>query len=90
SDDGVRLSVNGQQIINHFVDQSATEYSGSIALVAGQKYDIKLEYYENTYSAFSELAWSSASQAKEIIPQSQLYSPYLQGSITLGSSSTNV
>ncbi|MHC5933624.1 PA14 domain-containing protein [Nostoc sp.] len=90
SDDGVRLLVNGQQIINHFVDQSATEYSGSIALVAGQKYDIELEYYENTYSAFSELAWSSASQAKEIIPQSQLYSPYLQGSITLGSSSTNV
>ncbi|MEH2319469.1 PA14 domain-containing protein [Nostoc sp.] len=90
SDDGVRLSVNGQQIINHFADQSAREYSGSIALVAGQKYDIKLEYYENTYSAISQLAWSSSSGAKEIIPQSQLYSPYLQSTITLGSSSTTV
>ncbi|MGF2015325.1 PA14 domain-containing protein, partial [Nostoc sp. DedVER01b] len=56
ADDGVRLWVNGQQIINKFVDQSRTEYSGSIALVAGQKYDIKLEYYENTYTAVSKLS----------------------------------
>ncbi|MEH1980211.1 MAG: PA14 domain-containing protein, partial [Nostoc sp.] len=68
ADDGVRLWVNGQQIINQFVDQSATEYSGSIALVAGQKYDIKLEYYDNQYEAVSQLSWSSASQAKQIIP----------------------
>ncbi len=104
SDDGVRLWVNGQQIINKFVNQSVTEHSGAIALVnqsvtehsgaialvAGQKYDIKLEYYENGYSAVSKLSWSSSSQTKEIIPQSQLYSPVLQTSITLGSSSTTV
>ncbi|MBC1281364.1 hypothetical protein GNF10_36955, partial [Nostoc sp. UCD121] len=74
SDDGVRLWVNGQQIINKFVNQSPTENTGSIALVAGQKYDIKLEYFENTVTAVSKLAWSSATQTKEIIPQSQLYS----------------
>ncbi|ODG99831.1 hypothetical protein A4S05_36215 [Nostoc sp. KVJ20] len=90
TDDGVRLWVNGQQIINKFVDQSATEHSGAIALVAGQKYDIKLEYYDKTYDAVSRLSWSSTSQAKEIIPQSQLYSPELQTTITLGSSSTTV
>jgi glucose/arabinose dehydrogenase len=90
ADDGVRLWVNGQQIINKFVDQSATETSGSIALVAGQKYDIKLEYYENNNRAVSRLAWSSPTQTKEIIPQSQLYSPDIQTSITLGSSSTTV
>ncbi|QKQ75896.1 PA14 domain-containing protein [Nostoc sp. TCL240-02] len=90
SDDGVRLWVNGQQIINQFVNQSATEFSGSIALVAGQKYDIKLEYFENTVNAVSKLSWSSASQTKEIIPQSQLYSTPLQTTITLGSPSTTV
>ncbi|ACC81877.1 PA14 domain-containing protein [Nostoc punctiforme] len=90
ADDGVRLWVNGQQIINQFVNQSATESVGSIALVAGQKYDIKLEYFENTVTAVSKLAWSSATQTKEIIPQSQLYSPLLQATITLGSSSTTV
>ncbi|MEH2125138.1 PA14 domain-containing protein [Nostoc sp.] len=90
ADDGVRLWVNGQQIINQFIDQPATESSGSIALVAGQKYDIKLEYYENKNNAVSQLRWSSASQVKEIIPQSQLYSPVLPTTITLGSSSMTV
>ncbi|MGF1938233.1 MAG: PA14 domain-containing protein [Nostoc sp. ChiQUE02] len=90
SDDGVRLWVNDKLLIDKFVNQSATEYSGAIALVAGQKYNIKLEYYENQYDAVSQLSWSSSSQTKEIIPQSQLYSPEIQTSITLGSSSTTV
>ncbi|MEH2199966.1 PA14 domain-containing protein [Nostoc sp.] len=90
SDDGVRLWVNNQLLINKFVDQSTTENSGSIALVAGQKYDIKLEYYDNLYSAVSQLSWSSNSQTKQIIPQSQLYSPESPTTITLGSASTTV
>lgn len=76
SDDGVRLWVNGQQIINNFRDQSAREVASTpIALVAGQKYDIRLDYYENRGNAVSRLTWSSQSQVKQIIPQSQLYSP---------------
>ncbi|MCC5611408.1 PQQ-dependent sugar dehydrogenase [Nostoc sp. CHAB 5834] len=90
TDDGVRLWVNEQLLIDKFVNQPAREYSGAIALVAGQKYDIKLEYYDNKLDAVSQLAWSSSSQTKEIIPQSQLYSPDIQTAITLGSSSTAV
>jgi len=90
SDDGVRLWVNNQLLINNFVNQSATELVGSIALVAGQKYDIKLEYFDNAYSALSQLSWSSTSQTKEIIPQSQLYSPVLPTTITLSTSPTSV
>ncbi|MFN6519415.1 MAG: Calx-beta domain-containing protein, partial [Nostoc sp. CreGUA01] len=65
-------------------------HTGTIALVAGQKYDIKLEYFDNAYSAVSRLSWSSNSQAKEIIPQSQLYSPALATTITLSPSPTTV
>ncbi|MBH8562639.1 PQQ-dependent sugar dehydrogenase [Nostoc sp. CENA67] len=90
TDDGVRLWVDGKQIINNFVNQAAKEISGTIALVAGQKYDIKLEYYENAGQAVAKLAWSSASTAKQIIPQSQLYLPALAPTITLGSSVTTV
>ncbi|WP_191759999.1 Calx-beta domain-containing protein, partial [Komarekiella delphini-convector] len=54
-------------------------------LVAGQKYDIKMEYYEDRYEGVAKLAWSSSSQTKEIIPQSQLYSPPSEPTITLGS-----
>jgi hypothetical protein len=51
SDDGIRLWVNGQQLINNWTNHGPTENSGSIALVAGQKYEIKLEYYEATGGA---------------------------------------
>src|SRR5262249_28598423 len=47
----------------------------SIALVAGQKYDIRMEYYEHGGGAVATLSWSSASQAKQIIPASRLYAP---------------
>ncbi|MGF1979824.1 MAG: PA14 domain-containing protein [Nostoc sp. CmiSLP01] len=90
SDDGVRLWVNNQLLIDKFVNQGNTEHTGSLALVAGQKYDIKLEYFDNTYSALSQLSWSSSSQTKEIIPQSQLYSPALGTTITLSTSPTSV
>ncbi len=73
SDDGVRLWVDGQPIINDWTDHAAKQDSGIILLKAGQKYDIRLEYYENTSSASVNLQWSSASQAKQIIPSSALY-----------------
>jgi len=74
TDDGVRLFVDNQLIVNRFLDQSATESNGTISLVAGQKYDIKLEYYENGGDAVSQLAWTIPGFARQIIPQSRLYS----------------
>jgi glucose/arabinose dehydrogenase len=74
TDDGVRLWVNGQLLIDQWNDQGTTSHTGSLTLVAGQRYDIVMEYYENTGSAAAALAWSSSSQALQIIPQSQLYS----------------
>jgi glucose/arabinose dehydrogenase len=75
TDDGVKLFVNGQQVINRFIDQAPTTVNGTpIALQAGQKYDIRMEYFENGGGAVAQLGWQSASQAREIIPQSQLYS----------------
>jgi len=72
-DDGVRLWVGGKLIIDKWIDQAASEWSGSIAMSAGQKADIKLEYYENGGSALVSLAWSSSSQIKQVVPQTQLY-----------------
>ncbi|HEV8246347.1 MAG TPA: PA14 domain-containing protein [Polyangiaceae bacterium] len=74
TDDGVRLWINGALIIDKWQDQGPTEYAGTISLVAGTQYDIKMEYYENGGGANAALAWSSAGQAKQVIPQSQLYS----------------
>jgi PKD repeat protein len=73
SDDGVRLWVNGVQVINNWTNHAPTENSGTISLVAGQKYDLKMEYYENGGGAVAKLLWSSTSTAKQVVPQAQLY-----------------
>jgi len=50
-----------------------TEFSGSIALQAGRFYPVTMQYYQNGASPSAQLAWSSPSTTKRIIPQSQLY-----------------
>jgi glucose/arabinose dehydrogenase len=72
TDDGVRLWVNNALLVDKWIDQGPTEWSGSIALTAGQAYDLRMEYYENGGGAVAKLSWSSSSQAKQIIPQSRL------------------
>ncbi len=71
--DGVRLYVNGQLIINAWVN-NAGERTGTIALTGGQKYTITMEYFEKNATASAILSWSSPSQAKQVIPQLRLYS----------------
>ena len=73
TDDGVRLWVNGVQIINHWVDGAAAEYTGNITLQANQLYTIQMDYYDNGANASAKLEWSSPSQARQVIPQTQLY-----------------
>jgi hypothetical protein len=73
SDDGVRLSINGQQIINNWTDHAPVENSGTISLTAGQKYAITLDYYDNSGGSTIQLSWSSTRQGREIVPQQQLY-----------------
>ncbi len=75
SDDGVRVWVNGQKIIDNWTLHPSTENSGSITLQAGVKYNIVIEYFENEYDAVIGLSWSSPSTAKAIVPQSQLFPP---------------
>ena len=72
-DDGIRVRVNNQLIIESWTYQAPTAYSGTISLTAGQKYDIQVEYFQGGGGAVAQLAWSYAGQATTIVPQSQLY-----------------
>ncbi|MET0167943.1 MAG: PQQ-dependent sugar dehydrogenase, partial [Vicinamibacterales bacterium] len=73
SDDGVRLWVNGQQLVNNWTNHSLTENRGTIALTAGQRYAIRMEFFENTGSATARLLWSSSSTPKAVVPRTRLY-----------------
>jgi len=72
SDDGIRVMVNNQVVINNWTDHAATENSGTISLNAGTSYQIQVEYYENGGGAEARLYWQSARQAREIVPNTQL------------------
>jgi hypothetical protein len=72
SDDGVRLWVDGDLVIDDWSLHAAAERSGQIALEAGQAYDLKLEYYDAVRHASVKLSWRSASQPKQVIPSSAL------------------
>jgi hypothetical protein len=73
SDDGVRLWVNGQLVVNNWTDHSWVENSGTLALTAGRRYALKMEYYDRSGGAAAKLAWSSARQPKQIVPTAYLY-----------------
>jgi len=73
TDDGCRLWINGQQIINSWRNYSGTEQSGTFTMIGQQRYDIRIEYFENVGDARASLSWESPSLAKEIVPQTQLY-----------------
>jgi hypothetical protein len=55
-DDGVRLWVDGNMVIDGWKDQPYTEYHGEIQLDAGS-HTLKVEYYENTGGAIVTLRW---------------------------------
>ena len=75
ADDGVRLWVNGQEIINEWIDEAPTTYSASVPLKAQQLYNIEMDYYQGGGGAEASLAWSSSFASQSIIPSTQLY-PY--------------
>ena len=74
SDDGIRMWLNGVQIIDAWADQDRAEAtSNPVNLVKGQRYPIVVEGYENGGEAEWQLYWQSPSIPREAVPQKVLY-----------------
>ena len=73
SDDGIRLWVNNEQLIDNWTNHGDTHDSGDITLTAGQRYEIRLEFYEAGGGAVCELSWSTPSLTRETIPSQYLW-----------------
>lgn len=57
-DDGIRLRVNGELLIDRWVVRgSTTDTTAAVSLVAGERVPISLEYFDNTGSAVARLRW---------------------------------
>jgi PA14 domain len=74
SDQGVRMWVNGQQIINDWTAHTARTDKATVSLTNNQAYSIQLEYYELTGSARMQLKWSTPTMATQVVPAAQLLS----------------
>jgi hypothetical protein len=75
SNDGVRLWVNGKQIIDNWTEHSSTTNSGAeVNLAAGERTSIKLEYYDQEGDATIRLQWMRPGQANaQTVPSVYLY-----------------
>lgn len=73
TDDGVRLWVNDQLLIDKWIPQEATEYTGTIALEAGKLYPIRMEFSELTGLATAKLLWNTDKLIRQVIPSRQLF-----------------
>lgn len=79
-DNGCRLWVNGVQLYNVWQNDGQGAYTSGtpaastpIALTADEYYDIKLEWNEGGGPGEIRLAWESASNDREVVPQERLY-----------------
>ena len=84
ADDGATLWVNDRLIVSRLLSATPAQMAGQIALKAGQRVNIRLEYVERTNTASIVLEWASTNQTREVIPASQLYTntlPAERGSI---------
>lgn len=73
ANDGVRLWVDDKLLIDRAEQSWVTETAGSLPLVAGEKYDLRLQLQSRSVGAAARLMWSSASISKTNIPATHLF-----------------
>jgi beta-glucosidase len=57
SDDGSRLFINGQEVIDNWYDGASHTRSGTAFLQAGQPVPIEVDYYQNSGGSSLSLGW---------------------------------
>lgn len=73
SDDGFRLWVDGQIVVEDWRTKGGGEVTGAIFLEKGRRYPIQLDYFEYGGGAAVKLSWSSLSVPKTVIPKERLF-----------------
>jgi alpha-glucosidase len=72
SDDGVRVWLDGRLVIDNWTAHAPTENRAVVALEAGRRHAIKVEYFQNFGGATMSLMWSTATMGRQSIPSTAL------------------
>lgn len=75
SDDGVRFSINGAQLIDNWTDHSVTENKAKVQLEKGKKHNIRIEYFENSGEAIMRVEYIDPSKARRKLSELRLEPP---------------
>lgn len=76
SDDGVRVYLDGKLLVSDWSTHGPSEDTATVRLVAGHKYAMKIEYFENGYGlAVMKLYWESPHVPREYLPEQDLRYP---------------
>ncbi|MES2440710.1 MAG: DUF1800 family protein [Verrucomicrobiota bacterium] len=73
ANEGSKVWINNQLIIDKWSGSSGSDQTGSIALQAGVLYDLRMESYEVSGTSEAHLSWYSQDQAKQIVPTNRLF-----------------
>jgi hypothetical protein len=76
TDDGMRIHINGTAVVDAWYFQGTTEHTGSIDLVAGQRYPIRVRYFQGGGGTEAHVWWQVPGGIKEVIPTERLYPMY--------------
>jgi hypothetical protein len=92
TNDGSRLWVDDQLIVDKWawVNRVVDARGEPIPLVAGQRYSIQMDWYNQDTEAEAHLLWESASQPKGVVPAAALTPPFKAGAPTPGRDATDV
>ena len=90
-DDGSRLWVNGQLLVDNWVSQGIIPKSGTIALAGNTRYDIVMEYFNGTGGAGASLLWMPpGDNTASVIPAANLFLPSAGELVKTGVGSQNL
>ncbi len=72
SDQGARLWVDGQLVIDDWTAHPLRTDTATVALQDNRAYSLRVEYYDSAGAATAVLSWSTPTIGKSVIPSTQL------------------
>lgn len=75
ADDGVRVIVGGQTVVDAWTPDKVGEHAGQVGLEGGHTYALRVEYRQAAGPAALHLSWSGPGIPREIIPAERFTPP---------------
>jgi hypothetical protein len=73
TNDGVRLWIGNQKLIDVWKGMSATEHRAEVQMVAGKRYPFKMEYFQDEGTAEVRLFWSGPGLPRQVVPAEKFF-----------------